>query len=210
MFDYENPDPRGYHQIVFTVLENVKTQNGAQNGESFNQVLRIELPHVVDMKDLSMYTLSVVNKGTALLLQRPTYPGVWLENYEDIQKNTEVVPCQITIDSVAVNVNKARESEWLTTKVLIMLPPHHRVTVDFEEQDAKIIDGTLEMLVRRYPFDIEQALAPLGADMAKLFGENFLNPGYWHVRFAHIEKKVIKAANVKPSDLSSRFRGMKM
>jgi hypothetical protein len=115
-FTIDFVDPRRNRGFMFNVLGGVTLPLGTR----LNNILRIEW-HIVDMQDLPMYSLSIVNSGTALLFERPNFPKVWKESFKKLHKKYKKTPCDITIANQAVMVNKATKEEWLTTKVLIML-----------------------------------------------------------------------------------------
>ena len=190
-------DDRKNHGILFDILEN----KPSLDGKELIQVLRIEVPHVTDLRDLSRFTLNVVNSGQALLLERPTYSKVWMDIYQKYQDKEDIL-CGLTKISHDIRVNKARENSWTMTKVLMKLPEGEHCTFDLSSK-CTMGDGPVEKTeARQVEFDTYlPALDGLYTDGL------LVQPLVWHVRLANVERKVLKVVT-KTEDLYSPFSGM--
>jgi hypothetical protein len=200
-FTIDFVDPRRNRGFMFNVLGGVTSPLCTR----LNNILRIEW-HIVDMQDLPMYSLSIVNSGTALLFERPTFPKVWKESFKKLHKKYEKTPCDITIANQAVMVNKATKEEWLTTKVLIMLPPDQYVSVDFDGEGCNLEGKVLVngVQTRQYPFTGNLCFLDYKLEIA--YRDQKLQACWWQVRLAHVETKVLVAD--RTSNLAEAFSGM--
>lgn len=182
-FRIDYKDSRKNHQMIFDVLENMRSECGRE----MIQVLRIEVPHLIDIRDLNNWTLSIVLEGRALLLTRPTYSKVYTDNY-DLYMGTELNPCDRTQDSQSIRVNRAKENEgWSTTEVLMWLPDDDCCTVDMTAtciMKEGIVGGKQ---CRQVHFNAKVESKKQGT--VKL--PAMVQPLVWKVRLANVEKKVL-------------------
>jgi hypothetical protein len=182
-FELSYDDPRKNHGFILSKLENMKSKNT----QFLHHFLRIELTHIVDFQDLKAHTLHVVNNGTALLFKRPTFSTARMKHFREF-KNSKGVPCPTTMDANNVMVNRAISSEWLTTTVLIKMPPGHLVSMDSEGQAQ--LDGKVKLKkYAQYAFEGKLEFLQKGEELKR----QYVQPLVWHVCLSHLEKKVLKA-----------------
>jgi hypothetical protein len=109
--DLDRPEKNGGF-FVFRVAD-VVTEDGSQ----VINVIRVTLPHVVDIRDYSKYKAHLVDHGRALLDRVPAVPFYLLHEHQSLFA-TEIVPCVRTEQSHAVHAVCASLKTRPTLEVL--------------------------------------------------------------------------------------------
>lgn len=114
--DLDRPEKNGGF-FVFRVADVV-----TEDGSEVINVIRVTLPHVVDIRDYIKYKAQLVDDGRALLVRVPAVPFYLLHEHKTLFA-TEIVPCLRTEQSHAVHANAILDDESRQMKTTLLRFP---------------------------------------------------------------------------------------
>lgn len=172
-----------------------------ENNNELIDVIKVQIPHVADLRDFELYSLHVVLKGRALLLQQPSVPFFMLHEQEDVfRMEKERCIRQEQVQTIAVN-SILEDPRRQVRKTLIYLPDGMRVSANLSE---KIMDGekcTLNLRAMNKSVDV-------GKIKKKKYHHSF-HPCFWYVRTIGESRKMLKITKTASFDeLDQAFGGM--
>jgi hypothetical protein len=195
--DLDRPEQNGGF-FVFRITD-VK----ASNGMELIDMIKIMLPHVVDLRDFSKYQAHLVLKGKALLIQQPTLPYYLLHEHEELLL-TEKDKCVRTEQAHSVHANRVLEdSSRLVKSTLLVFPPGVLCSVDFTTAASATDGHKVKLYLRSLSTN-----SKLGTN-DKETSQTFV-PCYWLMRVLEDDRRLLKldSAGTGGDTLEDAMQGM--
>ena len=198
LFDVDFPERLGDNLFIQEITEVV-----SDDGKFSLDKLKINLWHIVDLKDHKVYSLTIVCEGSCLLFELPSVPDFFHSKHKKLAKaigngckRTEFVTAK---QMTAIESDPSR----LVRKVLVVLPEGMVVTNDFSKDPMNPTQDIKVGYARHEVSDVDK-IGSKRRDKQQLF-----NPAYWSVRIVPTEDNKLDHSDDSGSEdsFAARFAG---
>jgi hypothetical protein len=179
-------------------IENVST------GDELIDIVKIIMPHVIDLRDFKHYSGHVVLNGQGFMISRPTVPHYLLYDYEELF-GKEKKRCARTEEKYKVEVNDIIASPARQVKrILLLFPDGMTCNADMGATTPSSIDQKVNLILR--PLAIDTTVKKGSAMVVE--NQSFC-PGYWALRVINDNRRILKRDEEgDDDDLEKAFAGM--
>lgn len=200
---YINPDfPEKNGEFFVHRVSDVK----ASTGNELIDLLKITLPHLIDLRDLKNWSGHVVLDGQGFLVTMPSVPHFLLHDHEVLFEN-EKTRCPRTEEAHAVVVNDIlAKPAHQVKRVLLLFPKGMTCSADLSATSASSTDQKVKMVLRQATIKSQEKFGKGMKSLAQVF-----YPSSWVLRILDDNRRLLKRdKNLgEDDDLESAFAGMK-
>lgn len=182
------------------ITEKVVSENKAVRFDK----LKLQLNHVVDIRDLPLITATLVLNGEAILVEMPAVPAFLLKEYEAFLE-MDTTPCSKTVEQHKVMANKIlKDPDRKMHSVLFVLPEGMACSLDFSSVESvpPVVDKEVIVLMRKWKAVSDQGKSGTFSQL--------IYPGYWELRILDVAPDALTIEEKEERSFLDYFTGMKM